>query len=257
MTGIHTDRVRAGSFGDDPERYDRTRPRYPEQLVDDLVGGERLNLLDVGCGTGIAAEAFAARGCDVLGVEPDPRMAAVAAAKGIAVEVATFEAWPARDRVFDLLISGQAWHWVDPELGYDKAASVLKPGGRLAVFWNLGRHDAAMQAALDEAYAQHAPHLLKDSVALGRMRADRDGDVASIHASEWFGEPQVSVYEWTETYTTSEWVDQLPTHSDHRTLEPSVLDALLGGVATAIDRCGGQLVLAYDTLLVTAVTRSS
>ena len=248
---VHADRARAESFGADPERYDRTRPRYPRQLVDDLLGGERLSVLDVGCGTGIAAEAFLARGCDVLGVEPDERMAAVARAKGIEVETGTFEVWPAGDRRFDLVTSGQAWHWVDPEVGAAKAASVLVPGGRLALFWNLGRHDDGMQAALDEAYAKHAPALL-NGVALGRLRAERDGDVVAIRDSGLFEEPLVSVYEWTETYTTAEWVDQLPTHSDHRLLEPHVLDALLAAVAAAIDRCGGRLVLAFDTLLITA-----
>ncbi len=40
-------------------------------------------------------------------------------------------------RVFDAVIAGQTWHWVDPVAGAAKAADVLRPGGRIAVFWNV------------------------------------------------------------------------------------------------------------------------
>ena len=78
---------RATIFGAEAERYDRTRPDYPAELVDALVPRAPMSVLDVGCGTGIASRLFAQRGCSVLGVEADARMAAVATARGTAVEV--------------------------------------------------------------------------------------------------------------------------------------------------------------------------
>ena len=251
---MHEDRARAGSFGDDAAAYDRTRPRYPDAMVSDLLAdlGERPRVLDVGCGTGIAAAAFAARGCDVLGVEPDARMAAVAARKGIAVEVATFEEWDAEGRTFDLVTSGQAWHWVDPVAGPVKAASVLRPGRRLAVFWNFGSHSDGVLAALDEVYERHAP-ALRHSVALGRV--SRDGDTEAFAASGAFGEAEIRRYAWTATYTSAEWVDQLRTHSDHRLLDDAVRAALHDDVAAVIDARGGSLEMTYETLVVTALRR--
>lgn len=65
----------AESFGPDPARYDRTRPSYPDAMVQAIVAaapGPRI--LDVGTGTGIAARWFHAAGCTVLGVEVDARM---------------------------------------------------------------------------------------------------------------------------------------------------------------------------------------
>src|SRR5207302_3315261 len=75
---IHEDRQRAGSFGEDAAQYDRARPSYPTELVDALMVDQPRRVLDVGCGTGIAARLLAERACAVLGVEADPRMAEVA-----------------------------------------------------------------------------------------------------------------------------------------------------------------------------------
>ena len=136
--GLHRDRERALSFGGEAALYDRVRPSYPEALIEDLMALKPERALDVGCGTGKVARLLVARGCDVLGVEPDPRMADVARSRGIAVEVASFEAWDPAGRRFALLVSGQAWHWVDPAQGAAKAADVLHPGGHLAAF-KIGR----------------------------------------------------------------------------------------------------------------------
>src|SRR5207248_523841 len=83
----------------------------------------------VGCGTGIASRPFQDRGCRVTGVEPDERMAAVARRHGLAVEVSRFEDWDPAGRRFDLVVSAQAWHWVDPARGAAQAERALRSGG--------------------------------------------------------------------------------------------------------------------------------
>src|SRR5947208_4459723 len=133
----HRQRQVAESFGTDAERYDRARPSYPTALIDRIVAhSPGPDLVDAGCGTGIAARQFQAAGCRVLGVEPDERMAEPARRAGVETEIATFEDWAPHGRRFDAVIAAQAWHWVDPVAGAAKAAQVLRPGGRLAVFWN-------------------------------------------------------------------------------------------------------------------------
>lgn len=85
--------------------------------------------LDVGCGTGKVAVELRRRRVSVLGVDPDPRMAAVAVGHGVDVEVSELERWEDGGRRFDLITSGHAWHWVDLSTGADTAARVLRPAG--------------------------------------------------------------------------------------------------------------------------------
>lgn len=134
------DQTRACSFGEDAVAYDRARPAYPEALVDDLMAPGPRRVLDVGCGTGKAGRMFAARGCDVLGVEPDERMAAVARTHGLAVETVSIERWDSAGRTFDLVVSGQAWHWIDPQRALPRVVAALAARGRIAVFWNHSSH---------------------------------------------------------------------------------------------------------------------
>jgi SAM-dependent methyltransferase len=246
----YEDRRRAGSFGEDAEQYDRARPSYPPELVGDLAGPDVRRVLDVGCGTGIAARLFVAHGCSVFAVEPDPRMAAVAQRHGIEVAVASFEAWDPPPEPFDLVISAQAWHWVDPAVGPVKAGTVLRPGGRFAAFWNSYSPAPDLQATLAEIYQRHGAELLAPAVSAGR--SDDDRHIAPLKKSGVFQAVEQRRYPWTQTYSRDEWLDQLATQSHHRTMTPATLRAILAEIATVIDRLGGQIIVDHTTVLITA-----
>jgi SAM-dependent methyltransferase len=253
---LHCDRTRAESFGEVAERYERTRPSYPEGLVDELLADGPANVLDLGCGTGKAAALLRERGCEVLGVEPDARMASVAMRKGIEVEIASFESWQPRGRRFDLVTSGQAWHWIDPALGLPKAAHVLRPGGRLAVFWNVGVPPPALKAQLDPIYRRFAPAAERHSVLLGNAE-HRTNTIAGVvgEFDALFAQPRAQSWTWTQRYSASAWRELLLTHSDHRTLEPGAREALLEAVESALQDAGGEFEMTYETHLVSMRVR--
>jgi SAM-dependent methyltransferase len=246
---IYEDRRRAESFGEAALEYDRARPTYPAELVDDLMTGEPRRVLDVGCGTGKAARLFAARGCGVLGVEPDPRMAEVARGHGLVVEVTTFEDWDADGRTFDLVISGQAWHWVDPSVGAAKAGSVLRAGASLGVFWNYIHLEDETKAALDAVYRAHAPTMLENYV-LGTRARDAQAFRDALASSRLFDQPWIRQYDWDRRLSRAEWLDLLPTQSDHRVLPPQQRAQLLEGVGDAIDKLGGSVLVHWETELI-------
>jgi SAM-dependent methyltransferase len=259
---LHQNRDRAEAFGTVADQYDRARPDYPEALVDSLLedrvrsASPSPQVLDVGCGTGIAARQFVARGCLVLGVEPDERMAAVARRHGLAVDTGRFEEWDATDRRFDLLVSGQAWHWVDPVRGALKAGMVLRPGGRVGLFWNVGHLPPDVDRALSEPYQRVVPELHERSVMFGRTGRDRlDAAASGLRQVGVFTDPEVRKFSTSRRMTRDQWLDLVPTHSDHRLLPEDQLARLLEGIGSALDRLGGSFMMTYDTWLVTATTR--
>jgi SAM-dependent methyltransferase len=253
---LHTNRTRAGSFGEAAELYDRARPTYPPALIDRLLEDRPVTILDVGCGTGIASRLLAERGVDVLGLEPDSRMADVARRRGSVVEEGTLEAWDPRGRQFDLLTCAQAWHWVEPVSGALKAAEVIHSGGRIALFWNLAQPTADLQSRIDPLYAALAPGLEEYSALLGRGEDDRTIPAAeSLAASEKWDDVHLETFGWECSYLTAEWLDHIQTHSDHRGLPPEQLAELVAAVGAEIDRLGGSFVMQYETALVTGVKR--
>jgi SAM-dependent methyltransferase len=265
----HRHRQTAESFGTDAERYDRTRPPYPEALVERIVdvrpGTDVVDVLDVGCGTGIASRQFqaASRRCRVLGVEPDARMAELARRRGVGVEVeeATFEAWDPAGRTFDAVVAGTAWHWVDPVAGAAKAAQVLRPGGRLAPFWHVFQLPPAVADAFAAAYQRVVPDSPFDPRALARQalanyqtQLDRTAD--GIRTAGAFAAPEQWRFDWERSYTRAEWLDQLPTTGGLTRLPADQLAQVLDDVGTAIDSLGGSFTLPYATVAVTATRQN-
>ena len=82
--------------------------------------------------------------------------------------MATFEAWEPAGRTFDAVVAGQAWHWVDPVAGAAKAAEVLRPGGRLAVFWNVFQPPPEVAKAFAEVYRPGDARLAAQRPGAGR-----------------------------------------------------------------------------------------
>jgi SAM-dependent methyltransferase len=251
---VFDDRVRAESFGSVAELYDRVRPSYPSELIDALLADRPRSALDVGCGTGIAAALLTARGCRVLGVEVDERMAELARAKGVEVEVASFELWEPAGRTFDLVTAAQSWHWVEPEAGTAKAAAVLRPGGRICAFWNIGKPPPHLLEQLMAIYQRLEPGIANSSVALGTADTRAAGalQVAALTASTEFGPMSNAVFPWTMTYTTASWIDEINTHSDHQTLPPERRQRVLTAVREVIDAIGGSFEMHYDAVLISA-----
>ena len=245
------DLTRALSFGATAEEYDRVRPSYPAELIDDLVALRPARVLDVGSGTGKAAELLVARGLDVLAVEADARMAAIVERKGIAVEVSPFQDWDARGRVFDLITAGQSWHWMPQPVSDRRAFALLRAGGHLAAFWNLGMLDERAMAALDAVYAVHAPALAEGSRQLADL-VDEHRCLADSLAPAGFGPVELRTYPGSATYTAREFVDLIATHSNHATLPAAQREAVLRAVEDAIAALGGTVIEQTCTALILA-----
>lgn len=254
----HDARRMAESFGVDARRYDRARPGYPDALVARIVhASPGTEVLDIGCGTGIASRQFQAAGCTVLGVEPDARMAAFARARRLHVEEATFEAWDPAGRTFDAVVAAQSWHWVDPVGGAVKAAQVLRQGGRLGIFGHVYEPPAEVAEPFAAAYRRVVP----DS-PFGNQPARRPLELYeagyaryadTIREAGLFHEPEQWRFDSQRSYTRDQWLELLPTTGGLTQLPPGKVAEILGAVGTAIDALGGRFTMHYTTLATTAV----
>src|SRR5487761_7207 len=254
----HLERQVAEGVGADAGRYDRARPTYPAGLVERIIAASPgRDVVDAGCGTGISARLFQAAGCRVLGVDPDPRMAGQVRQGGTEVEIAKFEDWNPAGRSFDTVIAAQAWHWVDPVAGAAKAAGAMRPGGRLAVFWNV--FDAPRE--LREAFGAVYQRALPDSPvggfwagpALETYRIMGGRAAGGIRQAAAFGEPEEWRTDWARPYTRDEWLDLVPTTGGFGGLPEDTQAEGLGGLGAAVDAAGGTFTMGYTTLAVTAV----
>jgi SAM-dependent methyltransferase len=264
---LHVQRQVAEGFGADAGRYDRARPSYPADLVDRIIaaslGGanSRPYCLDVGCGTGISARLFQAAGCRVLGVDPDPRMAELARQGGTETEVAKFEDWDPAGRTFDAVIAAQSWHWVDPVAGVAKAAAVLRPGGRLAVFWNAFGPPEELREAFGEVFRRALPDSpaggfwARPAVDAYRVGCVRVAEV--IRQTGAFGEPEEWLSDWERPYTRDEWLDLVPTTGGFTRHPEAVQRQLLDGLGAAVDAAGGSFTMSYTTIAATAARLSA
>jgi SAM-dependent methyltransferase len=176
-------------------------------------------------------------------------MAAVArrATAGLDVEVveSPFEDAPAAGE-FDVVVSAQAWHWIDPDRGLARAAAALRAGGSLCAWWNRpAGHAGPAWEAVDAAYAEHAPELARSPV-------NTPSEAPEMPASAAFTPWTLREYPWTAVYGAAEYTGMIATHSDHVLLEADRRARLLAGVTAAIEASGEGLEYRYVTLLLSA-----
>jgi trans-aconitate methyltransferase len=240
---------RRASFGRDAPAYDRARPGYPDAVFAEL--GRAARVLEVGAGTGKATVSLARRCGPVLALEPDPGMAAVLRGHvaGLDVEVveARFEAWTPPSR-FQLVVSAQAWHWIDEAVRVARAAAALAPGGLLAIVRNeKDPIEPSLRAALDDAYARWMPEAVPAPA--------EDRFTAELVASDDFVDVEVVRHPWRATYETGEYLALLATYSDHAVMEEERRAGLFGEIAAAIDGRGGCVEIPYVTVTTRARRR--
>lgn len=237
---------RAVIFGRNATAYEASRPSYPDAAIEhigDLV--EASHAVEVGAGTGKATESIARPGLNLTCLEPSPQMAELLEAKrlpGVTVVVSSFEEWDGTQESSELIYSAQAWHWVDTDTGFAKALSVLRPGGVLALMWNIpldrySRHQGA--------YQRHAPQLL----------ADHDERVKRRDTEDWCDELRRAgfvathrfTHRWEQELTSDRYRDLYSTYSDHMMLDEPDRTRLLDALAGDVEQWGGTATLEYRT----------
>jgi SAM-dependent methyltransferase len=172
---------RAWAEAESAVRYDRARPGYPPEAVgfalEPLRGRPGLRALDVGAGTGKLTQALCGAGVTTVAVEPAPGMLKVLkhTVSRAQVLAGSAEELPLPDGSVDLVAVGQAFHWFDRDRALPELARVLRPGGRLALFYNSRDTSVAWVGALTEllGHADHASvHQERDPAVMSPFEAE-------------------------------------------------------------------------------------
>jgi SAM-dependent methyltransferase len=184
--------------------YDRHRPRPPAVLLDALTryaGGGRLGLVvDLGSGTGLSARAWSARADDVVGVEPNATMLAVAKARTSETNVRYVEAFADAtgldDGSADLVTCSQSFHWMIREPVLAEAARILHQGGVFAAYdYDL---PPLVHPEVDSAFRDHlelrARYRDLHKVSAGWTRTPKVSHLDAIRDSGYFSYAREAVF---------------------------------------------------------------
>jgi len=244
------------SFDTVAELYDTYRPGYPGFLIEYILSTTTIpksgTILEIGSGTGKATTEFAQRGYSILCIEPGKHLVRIARQKlkafpKVKFQVTTFEDWQNNEGLFDVVISAQAFHWIEPEIRYQKTADVLKPNGHLALFWNRPPPlEASIAQKLNRVYQEYAPELVQ-----GKPRTYEEGVqfwIRELEKSKYFDLVEVKRHPWVESYTTQQYLGLLNTHSDHLRLSEEKRRQLFAGIEEVLEKEGGRLDKPYEAV---------
>lgn len=145
-----------GRFTERAADYTRFRPAYPAAAIDLILDGlgdaSGLSIADIGAGTGILSRALADGGASVIAIEPNEAMRAAAPPHDrIRWRDARGEATGMDRDSVDAVTCAQAFHWLKPEEAIREFVRILRPGGRIALLWNIGDERDPVAAGYYEA----------------------------------------------------------------------------------------------------------
>jgi len=269
-------------FDEIAAEYDRHRPAYPDELVDQacqVAGlGSGDHVLEIGCGSGQLTRSLVARGLHVTALEPGTSLIALArqnldGAGEVEFVNAQFEQASLPGERFRAVFCASAFHWVDPEVSWQKAADVLVPGGTLALMSYFGLSEPRTrrdQEAVLAAIAKVAPDIAADWPAYRDLDGtlagaeQRRGNVSRVwawlgsydmgrdHAGRLFGDVQVAVMPRLTEHTPDKLNAIIRTMSFYARLSPGQRQALEREYEAVYERLGRPIRASTVAALVTA-----
>jgi ubiquinone/menaquinone biosynthesis C-methylase UbiE len=234
-----SDDLRRCSFDTVAATYERGRPPYADEAIEWIA--ERLGLapgarvLDLAAGTGKLTRQLLPLGVDVVAVEPGDQMRSVLERVLPDVEslAGTAEAIPLPDASVDAVTVGQAFHWFRKSEALLEMHRVLRPGGGIALVWNVWDDEDPLLDAIDK-----------------RMHRDTPGpsDWRERYDRTLFGELDERKFRQRRTLTTDSLVEWVASTSAVATAEPEARELLLAEVR---ELAGAE---AVDVSIATEVT---
>ncbi|WP_293150546.1 MULTISPECIES: class I SAM-dependent methyltransferase [unclassified Microcoleus] len=225
--------------------YNKTRPRYPQQLINRVVELAELpsnaNILEIGCGPGIATVPFAELGFAMLCLEPSQPACQLAQQNCatypfVEIKNQTLEEWELETDKFNAVLAATSFHWVSPEIRYQKTAAALKDKGSLILLWNAGvLPEDEVYRVLNEVCQTQAPSL---AVYHAKERVNQAESIKEIGQNIIdSGLYEDLIYEQLVceiTYSIEDYLNLLQTYSEYIALDEQKRKSLLTNLGEAL-----------------------
>jgi len=244
-------------FADD---YGSVRPGYPPEGIEDVIRECGLapasRVLEIGMGTGIATADLLRSGASFVGIEPGQNLLRIAKERlGPDARVEYFGS-PFEDfkseETFDAVVSATAFHWLKESDKFERVASLLKPGGKLAIFWNsFCRSGDAANAEVEDAYRRLLPGTYGPEADVnGKVLAKADGKVREILDSRTFTLGFLRRYVRRHEYGAERYVSLLRTYPKIIQAEEPVREEFLKEISSIVARHGQMVVPVMTTVCI-------
>jgi ubiquinone/menaquinone biosynthesis C-methylase UbiE len=269
-------------FDEVAAEYDRHRPAYPDELIDQacqVAGiGSGDHVLEVGCGSGQLTRGLVARGLHVTALEPGRNLLALArrnleGAGTVEFVNAQFEDASLPRQRFRAVFSASAFHWVDPKVSWQKTADVLVPGGTLALVQYFGLEEPRSKEDQEAALAA-VRKVVPDIAANWPAYRDLDATLAGVEqrrgnvseAWAWLGSYDIGrdyvsrLFDGVQVAVMPKLIEHIPdelnaivrTMSFYARLSPDQRQALEREYEAIYERLGRPIRASMVTALVTA-----
>jgi len=236
--------------------YDAVRPDYPKLIIDRIVDFADLpsdaKVFEIGCGPGKATLAFAQRGYKITALDISENLLNLAKQKTaqypqVSCLLGPFETAVLPEDHFDLVISASAFHWIDPDIGYAKAAKLLKRSGSMALFWNHHNYERRdfIPGILDffKKYSSHFDPCNSSSGTLTNEIKDK------LSSSALFGPVhQFSNYRELE-YTKEDYLKLVDTFSWVNILDEKIKSDFFDDLKSLLETQAEPLMIPFTTVL--------
>jgi len=234
----------AGGFASAADAYERGRPGYPDEAVAWIAGrvglGPGRDVLDLAAGTGKLTRALVPFGARVVAVEPidEMREQLFRALPDVDAFDGTAESIPLPDGSVDGVTCAQAFHWFRDREALQEIRRVLRPGGALALIWNIRDLSDPLQARIHEIITEHG----------AEVRSHRDIDPAgTVAGSGLFGPVEHRSWPYAQQLSRAHLVDRIASTSYIAILDPDTRAEVLSRVLEAADGLPEPITIPYVT----------
>ena len=228
-----------------PEEFDKYRPRYCNQLFEELIDYAKIDknksVLEIGPGTGQATDPILNTGCDYLAIELGEHLAEKMKSKygsrsNFHIINDDFITYNFKDQKFDLIYSAATIQWIPEETAFSKTFDLLKPGGTLAMMLTKGDYKTPNETLYNEIQTVYSKYFKPETPythgSFKYTNAPNYG-FTDFEKREYFGKRE---------FTADEYVAFSGTHCDHIVIPEPYKTKLFRGLREKVLNAGNKIV---------------